>query len=78
MSLKNTRKNVIITPLSRGCKHIARKDIEQHLSENMRQSFAAEGVYFSPEKWKKLQTRTKKIRQIRSSVVKKLNTLLSV
>jgi hypothetical protein len=56
--VKSKAKNrITVTPESRGAKVLTIAEVTAYFSENFRQSFGAEGIYYSPEEWRKLQER---------------------
>ena len=51
------KRRITVTPKSRGSKSLALGKVTAYFSENFRQSFGAEGVYYSPAEWRKLEKR---------------------
>ncbi|MCP4700094.1 MAG: hypothetical protein GY862_25065 [Gammaproteobacteria bacterium] len=57
MKRKSEQTKIAVTPKTRGSKVLALSKVKAYFSENFRQSLGAEGVYYSPEEWRRLEKR---------------------
>ncbi len=62
---------IVITPVSMGAETMSRHEVRAYFSENFRQSFAAEGVYYSKAEWKDTEQRILKKKKRRRLATRK-------